>query len=505
MDNKDESKAKALKSHRNVARLNRYHEELPPTSLPRGQEGEQQPSDLRAAVHRQEEEQQSSPPIAAPQQDVPVGFVNQKEDLRLSSEEITRLRQKAAVRHHLAAIVRDSLGTMSPATMPTADLEALIARLSEEQQKYLADPVAPEVWNQILFDLPHHLDAAGLLGPLLRDKSIVEIMVNGPDCLFVERVGGQIERWPEVFSDEEEITSTVNAMLAHTGGHLSVQSPLLDGRLPDGSRLHGVHADLSPQGTCITIRKSQELLTMNSLLHNGTVDARIARFLRACVRSKQNLLISGGTGTGKTTLLAILCREIPQQERVVAVESISEIQFDLPNAINLETRLPSEEGKGEISPRELIRNALRMRPSRIVVGEVRGGEALELLQVMNTGHPGSMGTIHSSSARNALARMQTSTLLAGIDLPMLFVSQLVSDALDFVVHLKREASGVRRVTAVEEVLHLEGGTILTQTIFEWIAEPGKQGHHAATGLPPRRLEEIEEVDDLPDNFFREEM
>jgi pilus assembly protein CpaF len=450
-------------------------------------------------------EQQPAQSMSAPQQDQALASESQKADLRLSAEDIARLRQKAAVRRQLAGVARETLKMTSSAALSAADITALIARIGQDQETSLADRVAPEAWNQILVDLPHQLDAAGLLGPLLRDKSIVEIMVNGPDCLLIERVGGQIERWREVFIDEEEITATVNAMLAHTGRRLSEESPLIDGRLPDGSRLHGVHADLSQQGTCITIRKFQELLTMDSLLHNGTLDARIARFLRACVLSKQNLLISGGSGTGKTTLLSILCQQIPEQERVVAVESVSEIIFDLPNAINLETRLPSEGGKGEISPRELIRNALRMRPSRIVVGEVRGGEALELLQVMNTGHPGSMGTIHSSSARDALIRMQTSTLLAGIDLPMLFVCHLVSEAVDFVVHLKRDADGVRRVTAVEEVLGLEGETIVTQTLFKWEAGLDESGRHIAMGIPPRRLGEMEEVEDLHHSLFREEV
>jgi len=281
---------------------------------------------------------------------------------------------------------------------------------------------------------------------------------------------------------------------------------MVDGRLLDGSRLHAVHNVLSPQGTCVTIRKFRDMMDLAALLRNGTFDARMARFLKACILSERSLLISGGTGTGKTTLLNALLELAPREERLVAVEAVSEIRFKQPNAVNLEARPPSSEGQGAVGQRELVQNALRMRPDRIIVGEVRGGEALDLLQAMNTGHPGSMGTIHANSPRDALRRMETLTLLSGVELPLNFVARLVCEALDFVVHLDRDTRGNRRLAALDEVVGLEGDTIVTNPIFGWRSDPSspRAGRHVSTGIPPVCLAELAKVDDLPSDFFSQD-
>lgn len=417
-----------------------------------------------------------------------------------------RALKKAQARRELERAVRDSLGGASPTTMAPGNLAELVHGVAEQLRPQFEGQVSPAEWEDVVGKMTRGLGDAGFLGPLLEDDSVVEIMINGPERIFVERVNGRTEPWAEVFCDEEELILTINTMLAQTGRRLSPATPLVDGRLRDGSRLHAVHDVLSTQGTCVTIRKFRRMLNLDSLLRNGTVDARIARFLKACVLAERSLLVTGGTGTGKTTLLNVLLELAPRHERLIAIEAVSEIRFHQPNAINMETRLPSVDGKGAVDQRELVQNALRMRPDRIIVGEVRGGEAMELLQAMNTGHPGSMGTLHANSPRDALRRMQTLALMSGVDLPLPFVARLVCEALDFVIHLDRDTHGNRRVVTVEEVLGLEGDTIVSNPIFLWEpdANSPQGGRHVATGIPPSCLAELNKVDDLPDDFFNQD-
>jgi len=430
------------------------------------------------------------------------------DEIRQSSlnDEPSSPRQQAFARRELERAVREVLGSASVATLSPDNLAEMVGGVAEQSRSRFAGLVRQQDWDEIVAALPSGLSEAGILGPLLQNQDVAEIMVNGPGLIFFERLDGRIDQLPHVFYDEDELVLTVNTMLAQTGRRLSPNSPMVDGRLLDGSRLHAVHNVLSPQGTCVTIRKFRDMMDLAALLRNGTFDARMARFLKACILSERSLLISGGTGTGKTTLLNALLELAPREERLVAVEAVSEIRFKQPNAVNLEARPPSSEGQGAVGQRELVQNALRMRPDRIIVGEVRGGEALDLLQAMNTGHPGSMGTIHANSPRDALRRMETLTLLSGVELPLNFVARLVCEALDFVVHLDRDTRGNRRLAALDEVVGLEGDTIVTNPIFGWRSDPSspRAGRHVSTGIPPVCLAELAKVDDLPSDFFSQD-
>jgi pilus assembly protein CpaF len=347
----------------------------------------------------------------------------------------------------------------------------------------------------------------GPLERLLADDSISEIMVNGPGDIWIERQGRLYETTVR-FNDESHLRRIINKMVAQVGRRVDESSPMVDARLPDGSRVNVIIPPLSLSGPLVTIRKfSKKRLTLDDMVSMGTLSAEAVAFLRWCVQAELNILISGGTGTGKTTLLNALSAAIPEADRIVTIEDAAELQLHQEHVLRLEARPKNIEGEGEISIRDLVRNALRMRPDRIIVGEVRGAEALDMLQAMNTGHDGSMSTAHANSPRDALHRIETMVLMAGYDLPVRAIRQQASSALDLIVHLERFEDGSRRVSQITEVQRMESDVITLQDLFEFklesiAADRTITGGVRPTGLRPMFLHKFEKHGiELPASVF----
>ena len=344
-------------------------------------------------------------------------------------------------------------------------------------------------------------DAIGL-GPLQRlldDDSVTEIMVNSFNHVYVER-HGQLVLTNSSFASEDHLRRIIERIVAKVGRRIDESSPLVDARLMDGSRVNAVVPPLAVNGSCLTIRKfSRTPLRVSDLVEFGTMTQQMSELLQACVDARLNILVSGGTGTGKTTLLNVLSSFIPAGERIVTIEDAVELNLQQAHVVRLESRPPNIEGSGEVTIRDLVRNALRMRPDRIVVGECRGGEALDMLQAMNTGHDGSISTLHANTPRDALARLETLVLMAGMDLPLRAIREQVTSALDLIVQIARLRDGTRRITQITEVLGLENDTVVMQDVFMFdfaagIDENGRfRGTAKATGLRPRFSEKFEEM------------
>lgn len=327
------------------------------------------------------------------------------------------------------------------------------------------------------------VDEACGLGPIERyisDAGVSEIMACGSQGIYVER-DGRISRTTERFENDEHLMAVIDRILLPAGRRVDERCPFADARLPDGSRVHAIIPPIAIDGPQLTIRRfSSAISSLREAIENGTVPADVARFLARCVRSRISILISGGTGSGKTTLLNLLAREMDEGERVITIEDAAELKLPLTHVVRLEARPPTAEGKGEITIRELVRNALRMRPDRIVVGECRGGEALDMLQAMNTGHEGSLTTIHANSPRDALARLETMVLMADIELPLRAVREQIWRGVDLIIQISRTGDGARRVTGISEVTGMEGDTLCLQNV----AEIDERGILAMTGLAP---------------------
>jgi pilus assembly protein CpaF len=340
-----------------------------------------------------------------------------------------------------------------------------------------------------------YLQALGPLRVLVEDDSLTEIMVVGPDMVYVE-AQGRIVLTDVRFRDTEDLLRVIDLIVAAVGRRVDVRQPLCDARLLDGSRVNAVVPPVAIDGPMLTIRKfAKERLRITDLIHFGTITEAAASFLQACVLARANMLISGPTGAGKTTLLNICSGFIPADERIVTIEDAAELQMHQEHVCRLEARPADIRGEGRINIRDLVINALRMRPDRIVVGEVRGGEALDMLQAMNTGHDGSMTTIHANSTRDSLARLETQVLMAGLDLPVKAIRQQVASAVDMIIQLSRLRDGSRRITAISEVVGMEGETITMQDIFLMKAEgTDKQGNLknelALTGVRPQILDRL---------------
>ena len=341
---------------------------------------------------------------------------------------------------------------------------------------------------------------AGILGfgplePLLQDGSVTEILVNGPDRVYVER-NGRLEKTALRFRDVNELIRIVDRILSPLGRRVDESSPMVDARLPDGSRVNVIVPPLSLVGPCLSIRKfSRAAYSADDLIRLNTLTQPMLDFLKTCILARLNVIISGGTSTGKTTLLNMLSSFLPSTERIVTIEDAAELQLQQEHVIRLEARPPNVEGKGQVTIRQLVINALRMRPDRIVVGEVRGGEALDMLQAMNTGHDGSLTTAHSNSPRDTLHRVETMVLMAGMDLPLRAVREQLASAFDIIVHLQRMVDGVRRIVQVSEVEGMEGEVIVMQDLFRYvqtgIRDGRVQGYYTATGIRPKFMEQIE--------------
>jgi pilus assembly protein CpaF len=345
------------------------------------------------------------------------------------------------------------------------------------------------------------LDEAIGLGPLedlLADDSVTEVMVNRADQIYIERAG-RIEESPVVFSSDHAVMAVIERIVAPLGRRIDESSPMVDARLKDGSRVNAVIAPVALRGPSISIRKfAKRKLLGQDLINFGSLNRGMLEFLEVAVRERRNIVVSGGTGSGKTTLLNILSNFIPGHERIVTIEDAAELKLSQPNLVGLESRPANLEGKGLITIRDLVRNALRMRPDRIVVGECRGGEALDMLQAMNTGHEGSLTTAHANSPRDALSRLEVMVLMSNVDLPMVVVREQIASTLDLIIHQRRFPCGSRKVTHICEITGIESGTIQTQDIFTFKARdqdgPGGKvrGEFAATGAVPEFYEELAE-------------
>jgi pilus assembly protein CpaF len=345
------------------------------------------------------------------------------------------------------------------------------------------------------------LDEAIGLGPLedlLADDSVTEVMVNRADQIFIERAG-RIQESPVVFSSDHAVMAVIERIVAPLGRRIDESSPMVDARLKDGSRVNAVIPPVALRGPSLSIRKfSKRKLMGQDLINFGSMNQVMLEFLEVAVRERRNIVVTGGTGSGKTTLLNVLSNFIPDHERIVTIEDAAELKLNQPNLVGLESRPANLEGKGIITIRDLVRNALRMRPDRVVVGECRGGEALDMLQAMNTGHEGSMTTAHANSPRDALSRLEVMVLMSSVDLPMVVVREQISSALDLIIHQRRFPCGSRKVTHISEITGIESGTIQTQDIFTFKATdqggPGGKvrGQFSATGAVPEFYEELAE-------------
>jgi pilus assembly protein CpaF len=403
----------------------------------------------------------------------------------------------------------DSLGPkLYDQTISERDLQELVHRrlgeLLDEERVSLSNLEKARIIQQIG-------DAIMGLGPLelfVRDPDVTEIMVNNHESIYVER-GGKLFWTGAKFVDDDQLRRTIDKIVARVGRRIDEASPYVDARLADGSRVNAIIPPIAIDGAALTIRKfSADPYEAEDLVSFGTLTSPVAQFLEACVRGRLNILVSGGTGAGKTTTLNVLSSSIPDDERIITIEDAAELRLLQPHVVRLEYRPPNIEGRGEVSIRQLVRNALRMRPDRIVVGEVRGGEALDMLQAMNTGHDGSISTIHANSPRDVLSRLETMSLMAGMEITVRAVREQIASAVDLIIHQARLKDGSRRFTHVTEVLSMEGDAISTQDIFLFDFKAGMddvgrfKGSLHPIGVRPWFLEKLEEHGiRLPDALF----
>ena len=396
----------------------------------------------------------------------------------------------------------------------TGDLSERVLRAVTEQLALDRTPLTREERRQLVREITDDILGYGPLEPFLRDDSVTEIMVNGGERIYIERAG-KIELSDSTFVDDAHLLRIIDKIVSQVGRRVDEASPMVDARLPDGSRVNAIIPPLALRGPTLTIRKfSRDPYTMDDLINFGSLTAKSAHFLAACVQGKLNVLVSGGTGTGKTTTLNALSAYIPGDERIITIEDAAELQLQQDHVITLEARPPNIEGQGEVKIRELVRNALRMRPDRIIVGEVRGPETLDMLQAMNTGHEGSLTTIHANSPRDALARLETLVLTAGVELPLRAIREQVASAFDLLIQITRLVDGSRRISHVTEVLRMESDVITLQDIF--LAKPPDEESAAAqisrllsplscTGLKPHFLDKLAANGvTLPATFFQQE-
>ncbi|MBH0229190.1 CpaF family protein [Halobacillus yeomjeoni] len=364
--------------------------------------------------------------------------------------------------------------------------------------------------KRIVDELINDLTGFGPINPLLLDENVSEVMVNGPDHVYCEQ-NGKLKLTRITFRDDEHVMSIIEKIVSPLGRRIDESSPMVDARLPDGSRVNAIIPPLALNGPTLTIRKfSKDPFTVENLVEFGTLSEEMAVFIEACVKARLNIFVSGGTGSGKTTTLNVLSNFIPDDERIVTIEDAAELQLGQDHVVSLESRPPNIEGKGSITIRDLVRNSLRMRPDRIVIGEVRGAEALDMLQAMNTGHDGSLATGHSNSPRDMLSRLETMVLLAGVDLPVKAIREQISGAIDLIIQQSRLKDGSRKIVSITEVQGLEGDVIVLQDIFTYqqtgISEEGKIfGKLIPTGVRPKFYDQLETSGiHIPASVFVEE-
>jgi pilus assembly protein CpaF len=415
----------------------------------------------------------------------------------------------AAVKAKVHQALMDSLGPqLYDPHLEQAELELRVRQTLQSVIDSENTPLAAADRTRIAQEVADEILGHGPLEPLLRDGEITEIMVNGPDDIFVER-DGKIFPVDARFTSETHLRRTIDKIVGRVGRRIDESSPMVDARLADGSRVNAVIAPIALDGSILTIRKfSPDPFTDRDLIAFGTLTPQVRDFLRACILGRRNVVISGGTGSGKTTLLNVLSSFIPNDERIITVEDAAELQLRQRHVLRLEARPSNTEGTGAISIRELVKNALRMRPDRIVVGEVRDGAALDMLQAMNTGHDGSLTTVHANSPRDSLSRMETMVLMAGIELPVRAIRDQVASAVDLIVQQARLKDGSRRVVAITEVEGMESDIITLQDLFTFDYGAGRDasgrflGRLRSTGLRPKFTEQLHDLGiELPPAMF----
>lgn len=399
---------------------------------------------------------------------------------------------------------------LSAVHQDAAQVEQVIGNYVEKvlEENPFAVPVSER--SKIVSDLKDEMLGLGPIEVLLKDPTVTEVMVNGPKKIFVERMG-RLQLTDIQFHDDSHVMNIIERILSPIGRHIDESVPLVDARLEDGSRVNIIIPPLSLVGPCITIRKfATKALSVDNLITFGTLDRKMADFIKACIQARINILVSGGTGSGKTTTLNVLSSFIPENERIVTIEDAAELKLQQEHVVTLESRPANIEGNGEITIRDLVKNALRMRPDRIIVGEVRGGEALDMLQAMNTGHDGSLTTAHANNPRDALSRLETMVLMAGFEMPIRAIREQVSSAIELILQQSRLKDGSRKITYITEVQHMEGDVITTQDLFRFeqtgMDENGKlTGHFVSTGMQPGFMDKFQvNCVSLPDDFFMTE-
>jgi pilus assembly protein CpaF len=442
---------------------------------------------------------EDAPAYVAASQAQPSTMARLKEEAEIVDDRVTGIDPLANLKRRASEGLFARLGdqrydaSLSKKQLHTFVVRELDAVLQEEDIPLDADErhsLVAEVKNDIL--------GYGPIEQFLADDSITEVMVNSDNAIFVERAG-TIYRTEARFVSQDHLRQVIERIVTQVGRRIDESSAMVDARLPDGSRVNGIIPPLSIDGPMLTIRKfAKEKLLVEDLIENGSMSRQCAEFLEACVVGKLNILIAGGTGTGKTTMLNILSSFIPERERIVTIEDSAELQLRQEHVIRLETRPANVEGKGAVAIRDLVKNSLRMRPDRIVVGEVRGSETLDMLQAMNTGHEGSLSTVHANSSRDALSRLETMVLMAGMDLPIRAIREQMASAIDLIVHISRLRDGTRRVTGIDEVIGMEGETATLGDLFAFDFDAGftPDGRFAGdlkpTGIRPMFSDRLEQ-------------
>jgi pilus assembly protein CpaF len=415
---------------------------------------------------------------------------------------VDRSYQDLKLRIHRELLDRIDLDNLGKLDLreATGQMRGVIAQLIDEQ----AMPLSQRDREQLVDEILNEVHGLGPIEPLMRDPEVSDILVNTSKQVYIERQG-KLEPTPVIFRDNQHLLQIIDRIVSRGGRRVDESSPMVDARLPDGSRVNAIIPPLALDGPIMSIRRfGRTPLTIDDLVRNSSVSPEMVSLLRAMVKARLNLLVSGGTGSGKTTLLNCLSAFIPDSERIVTIEDSAELQLQQPHVVRLETRPMNVEGRGEVTQRDLLRNSLRMRPDRIIVGEVRGAESLDMLQAMNTGHDGSISTVHANSARDSLNRLEMMMQMAGFELPIRAMRQQISLALDVIVATARMNDGTRKITSITEVVGMEGDTVMLQDLFvfqrEGVDEHGKiTGRFVPTGIRPRFAENLKATSQTVDS------